>query len=132
MSDEQAQAQEAEAKEKDTSNDDNDDDNNDNDDDKKSNRRRQSRSSRGRSRGGGRRYRRRRRGCPFLTSDGKCDIDYKEVDSLRQYVTETGKIRPRRQTNACSKCQRALARAIKRARHLALLPYAPEHIRSQQ
>lgn len=75
-----------------------------------------------------RRYRRRRRGCPFL-SNGKCNIDYKDVDNLRQYLTETGKIRPRRQTGACSKCQRALAVAIKRARHLALLPYAPEHLR---
>ena len=61
---------------------------------------------------------------------GKCKIDYKDVENLRQYLTETGKIRPRRQTGACSKCQRELARAIKRARHLALLPYAPEHIRS--
>lgn len=78
--------------------------------------------------GGGRRFRR-RRGCPFLVK-GKCKIDYKDVDNLRQYLTETGKIRPRRQTSACSKCQRELARAIKRARHLALLPYAPEHIRS--
>lgn len=80
------------------------------------------------SRGGGRRFRR-RRGCPFLV-DGKCKIDYKDVENLRQYLTETGKIRPRRQTGACSKCQRELARAIKRARHLALLPYAPEHIRT--
>ena len=78
---------------------------------------------------GGRRFR--RRGCPFL-SDGKCNIDYKDVDTLRQYVTETGKIRPRRQTGACSKCQRALAQAIKRARHLALLPYAPQHVRRMQ
>lgn len=79
--------------------------------------------------GGNRRFRRRRRGCPFLV-DGKCKIDYKDVENLRQYLTETGKIRPRRQTGACSKCQRELARAIKRARHLALLPYAPEHIRT--
>jgi small subunit ribosomal protein S18 len=93
------------------------------------------RSNRNERRGGGRRgggrrrgYRRRRRGCPFL-SDGKCMIDYKDVDNLRQYLTETGKIRPRRQTGACSKCQRALAVAIKRARHIALLPYAPEHTR---
>ena len=95
---------------------------------------RSSRDDRGGRRGGGggggrrRTYRRRRRGCPFL-SDGKCMIDYKDVDSLRQYLTETGKIRPRRQTGACSKCQRALAVAIKRGRHIALLPYAPEHIR---
>ncbi|HLA42009.1 MAG TPA: 30S ribosomal protein S18 [Aggregatilineales bacterium] len=65
--------------------------------------------------------------CPFL-KDGKCNIDYKDVDTLRRYVTEEGKIRPRRQTNVCSKCQRALAQAVKRARHLALLPYAAQHV----
>ncbi|MBI5929263.1 MAG: 30S ribosomal protein S18 [Chloroflexi bacterium] len=70
---------------------------------------------------------RRRKGCPFLV-DGKCNIDYKDVDMLRRYLTDSGKIRPRRQTGACAKCQRALALAIKRARHLALLPYAPQHI----
>jgi small subunit ribosomal protein S18 len=73
------------------------------------------------------RGRRRRRGCPFKV-DGKCKIDYKDIETLRNYVTDTGKIRPRRQTGACSKCQRALAVAIKRARYLALLPYAPQHV----
>ena len=79
------------------------------------------------SRRGGKFYaaRGRNRGCPFL-KDGKCNIDYKDVDTLRRYVTEEGKIRPRRQTNVCSKCQRALAIAVKRARHLALLPYAAQ------
>lgn len=67
-----------------------------------------------------------RRSCPFL-KEGRCQIDYKDVDTLRRYLTEEGKIRPRRQTNVCSKCQRALAVAIKRARHLALLPYASQH-----
>jgi len=68
---------------------------------------------------------RRRRGrrrqnsyCP----PGKC-FDYKDIDTLRRYVTETGKIKPRRQTGNCSRCQRELAREIKRARHLALLPF---------
>ena len=81
------------------------------------------------SRGGGGGRRRRRRGCPFRDKAGKCQIDYKDVESLRHYLTESGKIRPRRQTSACAKCQRALAVAIKRARHLALLPYAPQHSR---
>lgn len=80
--------------------------------------------------GGGRprfsRGRRRKQSCPFL-KEGKCNIDYKDVETLRMYVTDEGKIRPRRQTNVCSKCQRALAIAIKRARHLALLPYAAQH-----
>ena len=69
-------------------------------------------------RDGGRRRRGRRQYCP----EGKC-FDYKDVDSLRRYVTETGKIKPRRQTGNCSRCQRQLAREIKRARHMALLPF---------
>lgn len=56
--------------------------------------------------------------CP----EGKC-FDYKDIETLRRYVTETGKIKPRRQTGNCSRCQRELAREIKRARHLALLPF---------
>lgn len=53
---------------------------------------------------------------------GKC-FDYKDIDMLKRFVTETGKIKPRRQTGNCSRCQRELAREIKRARHLALLPF---------
>jgi small subunit ribosomal protein S18 len=53
---------------------------------------------------------------------GKC-FDYKDIDTLRRYITEVGKIKPRRQTGNCSRCQRELAREIKRARHLALLPF---------
>jgi small subunit ribosomal protein S18 len=56
--------------------------------------------------------------CP----EGKC-FDYKDFDTLRRYLSETGKIRPRRQTGNCARCQRELAREIKRARHLALLPF---------
>lgn len=56
--------------------------------------------------------------CP----DGKC-FDYKDVDQLRRFINESGKIKPRRQTGNCSRCQRQLAREIKRARHLALLPF---------
>ena len=68
--------------------------------------------------GGGRRRPRQADYCP----DGKC-FDYKDVDTLKRYITEVGKIRPRRQTGNCARCQRDLARQIKRARHLALLPY---------
>ena len=53
-------------------------------------------------------------------------IDYKQVDLLRRYVTEEGKIRPRRQTGPCARPQRALAREIKRARHVALIPFTYE------
>jgi small subunit ribosomal protein S18 len=56
--------------------------------------------------------------CP----DGPC-FSYKDPDTLRKYVNETGKIKPRRQTGNCARCQRELAREIKRARHLALLPF---------
>lgn len=56
--------------------------------------------------------------CP----DGKC-FDWKDVDTLKKYINETGKIKPRRQTGNCSRCQRQLAREIKRARHMALLPF---------
>jgi small subunit ribosomal protein S18 len=67
---------------------------------------------------GGRGRYRQQHYCP----DGKC-FDYKDVDTLKRYITETGKIKPRRQTGNCSRCQRQLAREIKRARHLALLPF---------
>ena len=71
-----------------------------------------------RDRGGrGRRFRNTRY-CP----PGKC-FDYKDIDTLRRFVGETGKIKPRRQTGNCARCQRELAREIKRARHLALLPF---------
>lgn len=56
-------------------------------------------------------------------------IDYKDVALLQRYITEAGKIQPRRKTGTCSKHQGALARAIKRARYMALLPYTAEHIR---
>jgi small subunit ribosomal protein S18 len=78
--------------------------------------------------GPGRRFYTRPRVCQFCT-DHSVLIDYKEIDTLRRYISEDGKIRPRRQTGACAKHQRALARAIKRARHLALLPYTGEILR---
>lgn len=60
----------------------------------------------------------------------KCDeINYKNADQLKRYVTEAGKIRPRRQTGLCAKCQRKLAQEVKRARHLALLPFTGEVLR---
>lgn len=67
---------------------------------------------------------RRRRICAFCVE--KKEIDYKDYDTLRRYVTEHGRIRPRRQTGTCAKHQRLLATAIKRARHLALLPFVAE------
>jgi small subunit ribosomal protein S18 len=70
-----------------------------------------------------RRYVARPKICQFC-ADKNTLIDYKQADFLRRFVTEDGKIRPRRQTGTCAKHQRELAIAIKRARHLALLPFA--------
>lgn len=67
----------------------------------------------------GRRGRRQR---TYYCPDGKC-FDYKDINTLQRYIGETGKIKPRRQTGNCARCQRELAREIKRARHLALLPF---------
>jgi small subunit ribosomal protein S18 len=75
-------------------------------------------------RGGGGRFRRRRI-CSFCV-DKVETVDYKDVDTLRRYVTEHGRIRPRRQTGTCAKHQRSLATAVKRARHLALLPFVSD------
>lgn len=75
------------------------------------------------SRSGGRRYVTRPKFCQFC-SDKNLVIDYKVVDVLRKFTMEDGRIRPRRQTGTCSSHQRTLARAIKRARHLALLPFS--------
>lgn len=60
--------------------------------------------------------------CQFC-ADKHLPIDYKQVDILRRFITEEGKIRPRRQTGICAKHQRRLALEIKRARHIALLPF---------
>ena len=58
-----------------------------------------------------------------LCADGIKEIDYKDVKRLRNYLTERGKIVPRRISGTCAKHQRQLARAVKRARILALLPF---------
>ena len=66
-----------------------------------------------------------RKVCAFCT-DKVENIDYKDVSKLRRYITEKGKILPRRQTGVCAKHQRALTIAIKRARNMALLPFKGE------
>jgi len=78
---------------------------------------------RGRGRPGVRKFVHRPKMCTFCV-EKNARIDYKQVDLIRRYVTERGKIRPRRQTGMCAKHQRSMATAIKRARHLALLPYS--------
>lgn len=72
------------------------------------------------------RFFRRRKYCRF-TADGVDEIDYKDLVTLKQYVTETGKIVPSRITGTKTHYQRQLATAIKRARFLALLPYTDRH-----
>jgi small subunit ribosomal protein S18 len=78
-----------------------------------------------------RRFGRRRRVC-IMCADHIKVVDYKNVNFLRRFISDRARIETRRKTSACAKHQRALARAIKRARHLALLPYTPEHIRVSQ
>jgi small subunit ribosomal protein S18 len=77
--------------------------------------------------GGGNRYYSRPKFCQFC-ADKTLTIDYKKVDVLRKYVTEEGTIRPRRQTGACARHQRAVAAAVKQARQIALLPFTGRRV----
>jgi small subunit ribosomal protein S18 len=70
----------------------------------------------------------RRRQCRFCTNKDIA-IDYKDVNTLKRFVTDHGKIRSRRQTGTCAKHQRELAVAIKRSRHMAFLPFTGEELR---
>ncbi len=72
------------------------------------------------------RYFRRKRFCRF-TAEGVSEIDYKDIATLKNYISETGKIVPSRITGTKARYQRQLATAIKRARYLALLPYCDHH-----
>ncbi len=74
---------------------------------------------------GERRYFAKPKTCQFC-ADKNLNIDYKKADMLRRFVTDDGKIRPRRQTGTCARHQRVLAGAIKRARHIALRPFVGE------
>ncbi|ADE72240.1 MULTISPECIES: 30S ribosomal protein S18 [Bacillaceae] len=73
--------------------------------------------------GGRKGGRNRRRKVCFFTANGITHIDYKDVDMLKKFVSERGKILPRRVTGTSAKYQRKLTIAIKRARQMALLPY---------
>jgi small subunit ribosomal protein S18 len=72
------------------------------------------------------RYFRRRKYCRF-TAEGITDIDYKDLELLKGFITETGKIVPSRITGTKARYQRQLSTAIKRARYLALVPYTDQH-----
>jgi len=71
----------------------------------------------------------RRKVCAFCV-DKVQKIDFKEVGRIRRYISDRGKIDPRRKSGTCAKHQRMLTAALKRARHMALLPYTAEHVRS--
>ena len=73
-------------------------------------------------------FRGRRKVCAFCVDKVKV-IDWKSVGNLRRFVDDAGSIRARRKTGTCARHQRRLAVAVKRARHLALLPYTSEHVR---
>ena len=68
--------------------------------------------------------------CPFCAQKAKT-IDYKNVEMLRRYLTDHGKIKPRRKVGTCARHQRVLSAAIKRARHVALLPFVTESTRGE-
>src|SRR6185295_9651499 len=70
----------------------------------------------------------RRRVCSFCVEKVQ-KIDYKDVGRIRRYISERGKIDPRRKSGSCAKHQRMLTTALKRARFMALLPYTAEHVR---
>jgi len=72
------------------------------------------------------RYFRRRKFCRF-TAEGVTEIDYKDINTLKNYITESGKIVPSRITGTRAKYQRQLSKAIKKARFLSLLPYTDQH-----
>ena len=72
------------------------------------------------------RYFRRKRFCKF-SAEGIEEMDYKDINTLKAYITETGKIVPSRISGTKAKYQRQLAAAIKRARYLSLLPYSDAH-----
>ncbi|MGI4816459.1 30S ribosomal protein S18 [Buchnera aphidicola (Cinara splendens)] len=72
------------------------------------------------------RYFRRRKFCRF-TAEGVKYIDYKDIETLKNYITENGKIVPSRITGTKAKYQRQLSRAIKRARFISLIPYTDQH-----
>jgi len=72
-----------------------------------------------------RRYRPRKKVCAFCADKNKT-IDYKDVNNLKKFVSERGKILPRRVTGCCAKHQRAVTEGIKKARQVALLPYSAD------
>ena len=79
--------------------------------------------------GGRRKFIARRKVCAFCTEKIRL-ADYTDVKRLQRFISDRGKILPRRRTGTCARHQRGLTTAIKRARHMALLPFAAAHTRS--
>lgn len=73
----------------------------------------------------------RRKSCPFC-KEKQDQVDYKDISTLRKFISERGKIRSRRITGACRRHQNQIATAVKRARELALLPYVAEPAREER
>jgi small subunit ribosomal protein S18 len=69
------------------------------------------------------RIKRRKKACPFKAAKVK-SIDYKDIETLKRFITERGKLLPRRITGVCAKYQRMLAAAVKQSRHMAMLPFS--------
>ncbi|RMF01936.1 MAG: 30S ribosomal protein S18 [Chloroflexi bacterium] len=87
-----------------------------------------SRPQRGGFRGRRGRFQPRRKVCLFCTDKEKT-IDWKDTDGLRRFISDSGSLFPRRKTGLCARHQRRVAIAVKRARHIAVLPYTSEHVR---
>ena len=75
---------------------------------------------------GGRKFRGRKKVCTFCANKKNNEIDYKDVNKLKKYVSERGKILPRRVSGNCAVHQRELTQSIKRARQIAILPYTTD------
>ena len=71
-------------------------------------------------------FRKARKKVCTLCSDKNFELDYKNAEQLKKFINEKGKILPRRATGACAKHQREITLAVKRARHIAILPYAED------
>ena len=80
---------------------------------------------------GGRRFYPRRRVCLFC-ADKDAVMDFKQPETLRRFISERARIEPRRKTSTCSRCQRALAREIKRARQAGLIPFTTDTLHDLQ
>jgi small subunit ribosomal protein S18 len=89
----------------------------------------QSRNGKERREGGGKRFTPHRKVCGFC-ADKVEYIDYKDIGRLRRFISDRGKIEPRRKMGTCSRHQRRLSLALQRARYLGLLAYTPEHVRN--